>query len=439
MSIETITHADLQAMIGRDVEGERLEFKVDIPVHRQSQREQAAQGIRPPRDAWWTGKQLADYGRDKLLEEVVAFANAQGGVLLLGIDEDPSTTLATAIIPLPRIADLEVRFRDYLLSCIEPRLPQMALRAIETDGKGGGVLAVEVQPSRLGPHRVTGTLQIPIRRADKCMAMTMPEVNAMVLRNARRFDEVRSTLDRRAEEVEIGFYQFLRRGIDIKVSGGSEDSHIDIWLQQKKLSAYGIRVTICAHDDLGIVRIGTLDHLIPDKRCVAEQTNQGPVTHLEMVGLWPESGYSERFLGGVRCVSALQDVFLETRALREGMVEQTFFTVLPSDRHIQTPFELAGCLGCCMGMYNRLRASAGRPDVPAEASVLVLARGPVTVANSIQLASVIDRQLPARSYFPRRTIADAADCTQLLNLTTQDFLDAANVRGHSPTFIFLDT
>jgi hypothetical protein len=205
MPVEQITPTELHAMIGRDAEGSRLEFKVDIPVHRQNQKEQATKNIVPARDAWWSDKPLGDHGRDKLLEEVLAFANAQGGRLFLGMDEEEDTTLAKAICPLPRVADLEGRFRDGLLSCVEPRLPQVGVHAIETDGQGGGVLMIEVQPSRLAPHRVIGTLQVPIRRGDKCMSMTMPEIHEMVLRNARRFDEVRRTLTSRQEGLEAGF------------------------------------------------------------------------------------------------------------------------------------------------------------------------------------------------------------------------------------------
>lgn len=436
MPIGLITHADLDAMIGRDAEGVRLEFKVDIPVHKQSQREQAAKGIVLARDAWWSGKPLGEHGRDKLLEEVVAFANAQGGQLVLGMDEEDDTTLAKAVCPLPRIADLEGRFRDYLLSCVEPRLPQVEVRAIETDGLGGGVLVIEVQPSRLGPHRVIGTLQVPVRRSDKCMPMNMPEVHEMVLRNARRFDEVRATLASRVEGLEPAFRNFLTSQINIDITGGTEDSRIESWLGQRKLSAYGIRITICAHDDLGITRIATFDPLIPPKTCIAEQIAHGSATHAKIDGLWPEFGRSERFLGGVRQEFSWSIGHSEFRALREGVVELTLFFVDRTGQITLTPLELAGYLGCCMGIYDRLRDIAGRPMMPAEVAVSVLTRSPVQVATSKQLGMLTGRKLPSRADFPRRTIADAADCTELLNATVIDLLDAANA-GPQPTSNFV--
>lgn len=300
MLIDQITHKELQRMIGRDAEGGRLEFKVDIPVHKQNQRDQAARNILPARDAWWSNKSLSDFGRDILLEEVVAFANAQGGQLFLGVDEEDDTTLAKAICPVPRIADLEGCFRDCLLSCVEPWLPQVGVRAIETDGQGGGVLVIEVQPSRLGPHRVTGTLRVPVWRGDKCMFATIPEVHEMVLRNARRFDEVQAILTSRSEALEADFRTFLSSRRERNIMAQTEDLAIDAWVKKNSVRAIAIRITICAHDDLGIPRLATFDPLIPPTTCVTERTAEGTSMLPNISQMWPQPGETQRFLGGVR-------------------------------------------------------------------------------------------------------------------------------------------
>jgi hypothetical protein len=436
MAIDRITHTDLQAMIGRDAEGDHLEFKVDIPVSRESQREQAVKNIVPPRDGWWSGKAVGNHGRDELLEEVVAFANAHGGCLYLGIDEENDTTLAKAICPIPNVVDLAGRFRNHLLSCVEPRLPHMDVVAVETDGQGGGVLIIEVEASRLGPHRVTGTLQIPIRRGDKCMPLTMSEVHEMVLRNSRRFDQVQATLMARMADTEPAFRAFLTSKIDTQIAGGTADSRIGIWLRQKSFSAYGVRITICAHDDLGIQRLQSFDPLIPKKTCVAEQTAQGPIIDDDMIAFWPEPGHSEKFLGGVRQITPWSSGLLEFRALRDGVVEITIFFINLADQNILTSQEIAGYLGCCLGIYDNLRTAAGRPSMPAEVAVAVFARGTVLSAVSRQSASIIGKILPDKCDFPHRSIADAADFSELLNVTSQDLLDAANVKAHSPNFVY---
>ena len=89
--------ADVQALIDSEVpEGEQIEFKRELPAGREEAR---------PLDG--TMGNLAATPRDRILREVVAFANAYGGVLVLGIDEsDEKPAVATGITPVPRCADL---------------------------------------------------------------------------------------------------------------------------------------------------------------------------------------------------------------------------------------------------------------------------------------------------------------------------------------------
>ena len=196
-----ITKSSFEAMIGQAVEGPYLEFKEDIPVSRQSATEQAKAGIQRPRDGWWIGKSIADHGRNKLLEEVVAFANAQGEWLILGIEEAATgAPVAIALRPLPRVVELETKFRSFLLDCIEPRLPYSAVRATPTEADGSGV-----EGSRLGPRWVRHSRKPTVRRHTECATMSMTEVHDMVLRNARRFDDVRAALDLGMETLSKDF------------------------------------------------------------------------------------------------------------------------------------------------------------------------------------------------------------------------------------------
>ena len=193
-----VTKASFEAMLGQAVEGPYLEFKEDISVHRQKAAEQAKSGIQRPRDGWWTGnRSIADHGRNELLEEIVAFANAQGGWLTLGIEEAAEgAPVAIALRPLPRVVELETKFRSFLLDCIEPRLPYSAVRAIPTEADGSELVVFEVEGSRLGPHWVRDSRKPTARRHTECATMSMTEVHDMALRDARRFDDVRAALER---------------------------------------------------------------------------------------------------------------------------------------------------------------------------------------------------------------------------------------------------
>ena len=156
--IDQITIGDIEQLITDGVaEDRRLEFKVDIPVSNEEQKRQRSKApdAIPLDRSWINGRSLQDYGRDALAEEIVAFANSDGGTLILGMDEtSEAPPRAVKINALPDVAGLERRLRDVLLSCVEPRLPYVAVRGVQTDATGAGVIVIETSSSIIGPHWV---------------------------------------------------------------------------------------------------------------------------------------------------------------------------------------------------------------------------------------------------------------------------------------------
>lgn len=161
-----IDRADIEALISEQApEGARIEFKESLP---------AGKG---KTNAWLRdGSEIGKYARDKILEETVAFANAFGGALVLGIAESAGKPpIAERIAPLPRCADLAERFRQAFRDCVEPQLPSLEIVHVPVDGDSG-VIVFRTGRSRLGPHRVAPTLVCPIRRADRCDPLSMREI-----------------------------------------------------------------------------------------------------------------------------------------------------------------------------------------------------------------------------------------------------------------------
>jgi predicted HTH transcriptional regulator len=100
---------------------------------------------------------IGDRARDGILPEIVGFANARGGTLVLGVAETKDKPpRAHAIEPLPRIGELSRRFEDQARSCIDPPLTRLQARAIDT-GDGKGVIIFRVGASRAAPHRLSTT------------------------------------------------------------------------------------------------------------------------------------------------------------------------------------------------------------------------------------------------------------------------------------------
>lgn len=146
--------ADINELItSRTPEGEQIEFKEGLSSTRQGH------------EPWSDGKnKISDRARDKILEEVVAFANAHGGALLLGIGESTTKpSVAANISPVPQCVELADRLKMVFRDCVEPQLPQIEIFAVPTQGQSGVVLLRTIR-SRLAPHRIKTTRVCPIRR-----------------------------------------------------------------------------------------------------------------------------------------------------------------------------------------------------------------------------------------------------------------------------------
>ena len=186
---------DLKALIVSEVpEGEQIEFKESLPTKGQTP------------EPWTAGKdQIGDFAKDKILKEVVAFANAHGGALLLGIKEsDAKPPVAAEILPIPRCADLAERLKLVFRDCVEPQLPRLEVFAVPTESESG-VIIMRVGRSRLAPHRVTKTLVCPIRRSDRCEDMTMREIQDMTLNVSRGLERLERRLRERSERFQQEF------------------------------------------------------------------------------------------------------------------------------------------------------------------------------------------------------------------------------------------
>ncbi|MCY4238418.1 MAG: ATP-binding protein [Rhodospirillaceae bacterium] len=124
--------SDIQALIDESVpEGAQIEFKERLP----------AKDSGDP-DPWMQGDgKIGDRARNEILEEVVAFANAYGGALVLGVAEDGAKPLVAAgVAPLPRCADLAARFRQVFGTCIDPPLPTLDIVSVPTVDDSGVIV-----------------------------------------------------------------------------------------------------------------------------------------------------------------------------------------------------------------------------------------------------------------------------------------------------------
>ncbi len=189
---------DIKDLISSKVpEGEQIEFKASL----------SAKG--EVSDPWMAGKdKIGDRARNTILKETVAFANAHGGALLLGIKESSTKPpVATGLSPIPRCADLAERLKLVFRDCVESQLPVLEVFSVPTEGDDGvdGVIVIRVGRSRLAPHRVTTTRICPIRRSDRCEEMTMREIQDMTLNVSRGLEHLELRFAERAKRFQQEF------------------------------------------------------------------------------------------------------------------------------------------------------------------------------------------------------------------------------------------
>ena len=212
VSANRINESHIESLIASKVpEGEQIEFKEGLP---------AKSGEKDP---WMSGgNRIGDRAKNAILEEVVAFANAYGGVLLLGIKEsDAKPAAADRILPVPRCGDLAERLKLVFRDCVEPQLPVLEIFAVPVEGADdGGVVIIRVERSRRAPHRVTKTLVCPIRRADRCEKMTMREIQDMTLNVARGLERLDRRFSERSERFcgEFGYLETPDEAFGIRIT-----------------------------------------------------------------------------------------------------------------------------------------------------------------------------------------------------------------------------
>jgi len=186
--LEHIDASDVQRLLDTGAEENiSLEYKGSIPVdHGQT-------------EPWQAGNdRILPSSRDKVLAEVVAMANAVGGVVLLGIeetkDDPPRATKKSPLRDCVRLAD---RFSDAAWSCIDPRLPNIEIKGIPLKDDGAGVVVFRVQPSLRRPHGLNTTRRAYLRRGTSAEMMYIREIQEMTLSAKSAVQRLEQRLEQR--------------------------------------------------------------------------------------------------------------------------------------------------------------------------------------------------------------------------------------------------
>lgn len=208
--LNQLTWADVEELAAAKApENQTTEFKTDLQV---------LDGTKNP---WHGGAgNIGAYARDKIMKEIVAFANSSGGNLILGMAESKSGIKRAELPkPIPRCELLAVKLQQWCDGNIEPPLPTIEWQGItKSKDSDDGIVLARVMPSRLAPHRAkceshyltkdersklgknkfpenTGTFYV--RRGENSVPMTIREVRDSVLRSTNMFGVLEERLGSR--------------------------------------------------------------------------------------------------------------------------------------------------------------------------------------------------------------------------------------------------
>ena len=107
-------------------------------------------------------KRKADPGRTDLQrddkkalgEAVSGFANADGGVLIVGVGTSIADGLdrAASEHPIDNVREVAERYRAYLNECASPPVPDCEVVEIQSEADSSGFIAIRIPKSELRPH-----------------------------------------------------------------------------------------------------------------------------------------------------------------------------------------------------------------------------------------------------------------------------------------------
>jgi Putative DNA-binding domain len=185
-SIDEIEFQDINDLVRTGAEeGIRLEFK----------RALSTRDGEP--DRWMRNQSgIGGVARDDIAKEIVAFANAYGGVIIIGIDETddhPKRAAQLASPQIPRVADCAEQLARALRSIIDPPIPMLDIRGVPSSRSSGeGAILIRVSSSPSAPHGFGVPPTAYIRQGSESKPLSMRELQSMFFERRTRLERVTS-------------------------------------------------------------------------------------------------------------------------------------------------------------------------------------------------------------------------------------------------------
>ena len=388
-----LTKEDIEQIIAEAVqEGSQIEFKAMLPAKAGSQ------------DPWLkSGARIGDRARNEIVEEVIAFANAYGGTLVLGISEtEEKPARAARVSPLPKCADLAERIRLQLRDCIDPQIPLVEVAGVPMDPDGAGTVVIRTPSSRMAPHRHTVTRECYVRRADRSEKMTMREIQDLSLQIDRGLAGIKTRFQGR-RDIFSGYLQNFEK------EGGA---------------VIGVRATLIPLTPIFIERVHKNDAVTPPRHTLYGKIG-GNICELFIPG---SGGPWRPILRGTLNTQERDTLSLRREIHCDGLIEYVLVVQYEqNEKHRLYPGWVMGVIGNAICAVERFRRTAGAPEVEygLQFEICTNCEVPVGTYGSDPYMRIIAKYPPGQMLFSTYTVGNPESFQELTALLERDFWDAA--------------
>jgi hypothetical protein len=147
----------------------------------------------------------ADADKRETLKDISAFANAAGGHLIIGIEEQNGIPVSIPGIAGTNPDDVVLRLEQMARNGLEPRIPGLRMRAIPL-ASGAVCFVVRIPRSWNPPHRVSaqGANRYWIRNSGGAHEASLDELRTLFTQGSTAIDRAIEFSDRRLTEISSG-------------------------------------------------------------------------------------------------------------------------------------------------------------------------------------------------------------------------------------------
>jgi hypothetical protein len=393
--ITEITAQDVQRLIADQVpEGQEFEIKQALSTKDDSP------------DRWHIDQNaVGERARNEIVEVVVAFANAYGGTLLIGIeetDDKPARTKALALIP--ECIDLAERLRHCCRDLIVPQIPLLEIGGVPLDETGAGVVVIRAPRSRAAPHRHNVTRECYIRPADRCEKMTMREIQDLTLNLERGIGAIQAKF----EERRTIFAGWMRSNLGI-----------------------GTLVTLVPLAPVLLARVHDNSAVRPPCSKFSATIGCSPSFDLE----FPFRGVTWRpALRSTKCEFERRDLTSRIELTCTGIIEYSFFARQPDDGEVHIyPGWVFALIANALCAAEQFRTAASSPSLEYGLALQIHASPrPAPIDRYGGGKGGVESFPFGTTLFPQYSVGDRLEFVSLLANIDLDFWHAAGVDAQDP-------